>query len=162
MSRSRKIAIFVIIPLCLVLAAAVAVFAPYLYNNSVMRSMNSWLYGEMSRLSDAGGGDIVVVEQQSACGKLCGNGNGMQFFSAVLLHASSDVRLEIIDQAIDALQLEFDDAGALEINDASPDIPCVDHAYIQFDHFGEDDMGKYIVVYIFDSDSGSDFDIRAH
>lgn len=162
MNRSNKIAISVIIPLCLVLAVTAIALFPYFYNNSIMRSMNNYLNGEMTRLSDAGGGDVIVVEQKSACGKLCGNGNSMQFFSAVMLHAASDVRLDIVDQAIDALQLEFDDANVVELDESTLDISYIEHTDITFDHFGEDDMGKYIVVYIFDSRSGSGLDVRAH
>ena len=162
MDRSRKIALSIIIPLCLVLAVTAIALFPYFYNNSIMRSMSRYLNGEMTRLSDVGGGDVIVVEQKNACGRLSGNGNGMQFFSAVMLHAASDVRLDILDQALDALQLEFEDANAVELDGDTLDLSYLEHANITFDHFGEDDMGKYIVVYIFDSRSGSDLDVRAH
>lgn len=72
-----------IILLCLVIPAAIA-FVP-IGNNVILNKHTNEL--EHFKLN----ADYEVLAKDSECGKLEGNGNGMQYFSALLIHSNKDL-----------------------------------------------------------------------
>ena len=97
-----------------------------------------------------------MIESLSKAGKLVGNGNGMQYFGAILLRS---------EQSLDELSAYYlhklPDAVVKE--QKSQKIECIEHGELSFkSSFTE--KGDYFIVYLFDSGiyPFSDLDIRGH
>ena len=102
-----------------------------------------------------------LVESTSKAGKLAGNGNGMQYFGAILI--KSDLSLEELDAYYQTYRTgQFD---CLVADQSDPDILAVEHDDLAFRH-GEYGEGYYI-VYTWGSAPGwvrdfLDTDMRGH
>ena len=98
----------------------------------------------------------VMVESISATGKLAGNGNGMQFFGAILIH--SELTLDELS-AYYAQELP----NAVVKEQKTPKIACVEHRAISF-HAAISDTQEYYIVYLFGNGifPFSNLDIRGH
>lgn len=102
-----------------------------------------------------------LIESTSKAGKLVGNGNGMQYFGAILI--KSDLSLEELEahyQEYRTEQFDYLIAGQLD-----NDILAVEHDDLAFRH-DEYGMGYYIVYTWGDSpdwlQTWLDTDLRAH
>ncbi|WFR59496.1 hypothetical protein QA584_10520 [Anaerocolumna sp. AGMB13025] len=52
--------------------------------------------------------DFEIVAKDDVCGKLVGNGNGMQYFSALLIHSEKELVLETVNSE-DIFLIKVDD-----------------------------------------------------
>lgn len=85
----RVLKYIVIILLCLIIPAALA-FIP-IGNNIILKKYTNEL--KNFNLSAT----YKTLAKDVKCGKLVGNGNGMQYFSALLIHSEKNLKLENSD-----------------------------------------------------------------
>lgn len=97
-----------------------------------------------------------MIESLSKAGKLVGNGNGMQYFGAILIRSEQSLD-ELSDYYLHKLP------NAVVKEQKSQTIKCLEHGELSFKApFTE--KGDYFIVYLFDSGISpfSDLDIRGH
>ncbi len=97
-----------------------------------------------------------MIESLSKAGKLVGNGNGMQYFGAILIKS---------EKTLDELSTYYSHklTNAVVKEQKSQTIECVEHEIISFDtNIAETD--NYFIVYLFGNGISpfSDLDIRGH
>ena len=95
------------------------------------------------------------VESLSKAGKFVGNGNGMQYFGAILIR--SDLSM---DELLDHYQTAL--PGAVVKKQTAQQIECIQHGSIRFETPIDGD--NYYIVYYFGSgiEPFSELDIRGH
>lgn len=102
--------------------------------------------------------DTQVAEQFSQAGKLVGNGNGMQFFGAILIE--SELSLEDLDKHY-SLYRETPWDYIVEVQDTQS-VDVIEHGTFSF----ETDVsnGKFYIVYSWGNGISpfQDFDLRGH
>lgn len=149
----------------LIVAAAVAVLAVIgvsvaFYSASIKNESN--LNALMDRFADIVSEQegVEIVESQSIYGKLNGNGNGINYFGAVLVKRSS---VSDIDALITRLGRDFESAGYLEQKDSAIVSEYLEHKNLSYKTEILDN-GEYITVYFYDSTHpNSDYlDLAAH
>lgn len=99
-----------------------------------------------------------MIESKSMAGKLAGNGNGIQYFGAILIKSS--LSLDELRQYYSAYA-DNDWTYCVETQQTS-NIDVIEHGHLSFDtHIQEE---GYYIVYSWGSEKGSfnDFDIRGH
>ena len=111
---------------------------------------------EKSLLEIALPDNTQMVESISKAGKLVGNGNGMQYFSAMLIQ-SELTREELSDY------YSQKNADIVVKEQKSQIIECVEHAQLSFTT-NITDTDKYYIVYLFGNGISpfSELDIRGH
>lgn len=141
----------VIIPVAIVLVLLVGFIVSIpLVNNLQAKNVEKQLL-ELS-LPD----HTSMVESLSATGKLVGNGNGMQYFGAILIKS---------ELTLDELSAYYSQKlpNAVIIEQKAQRIECVEHQALSFDTTltGEE---NYYIVYLFGNSISpfSDLDIRGH
>lgn len=99
-----------------------------------------------------------LVESKSLAGKLVGNGNGMQYFGAVLIKSS--LSLDELKQYYSGFA--YNDWTYCVEKQQNSNVEVIEHSRLSFDtHIQED--GYYIVYSWGDTDFAlRDFDIRGH
>ena len=97
-----------------------------------------------------------MVESLSKAGKFVGNGNGMQYFGAILIRSE-----KTLDELSDYYSQQLADVVVKE--QKSSIIECVEHAQLSFTT-SITDTEKYYIVYLFGSGIApfSELDIRGH
>lgn len=104
------------------------------------------------------------IEQESVCGKLSGNGNGMNFFSGIVI--KSDLSLEELEEYyMDKKSKSFDKKNNIEIDVISAKGPdgYLEHRDVNFDSLiNMNDYTGYYVISVFDGGYSGGWDIRAH
>ena len=100
--------------------------------------------------------DTQMVESISKAGKLVGNGNGMQYFGAILIKSE-----KTLDELFDYYSQKL--AGVVVKEQKSQIIECVEHAQLSF-ATNITDTDKYYIVYLFGNGISpfSELDIRGH
>ncbi len=110
-----------------------------------------------------------LIEKEAVCGKLNGNGNGMDFFACILIQ--SEMSLEELADYYQNMQMKAAQKtkGHLIIPKVVPadgyqlKTDYLEHADIYFDKLkGINDYAGYYVVMIYDGGYFGNFDIRAH
>ncbi len=95
------------------------------------------------------------VESLSQAGKFVGNGNGMQYFGAILIQS---------ELSLDELLIHYQTAlpGAVVNQQTTQQIECIEHGTVSFDTAINGD--DYYIVYYFGSgiEPFSELDIRGH
>ncbi len=103
-----------------------------------------------------------IIDYTSRAGKLVGNGNGMQYFGALLL--KSQLTLEELDKYYS--QYRENDWSFLVSKQKSSQIEFVEHGYLGFNSLEDTvDFTNYYVVYTWGSNINNwllDFDLRGH
>ena len=105
-----------------------------------------------------------IVDTISIAGKVSGNGNGMQYFGAVLL--KTDLSEEELDEYYQ--QYRKDTWSFLIKKQETEKIEVVDKSGYQFKRFNEEDKEKYYILYSYGSGEGVfleellDLDLRGH
>jgi hypothetical protein len=113
-----------------------------------------------------------IIEKKQVCGKLNGNGNGMDFFACILI--KSDLPLDDIKQYYKAIA--FKPAKSIEANSEHiVDIDVVQSKgyrlqteYVERDEVdfaslkNVTDFSKYFLVMIYDGGYSANFDLRGH
>ena len=99
--------------------------------------------------------NTAVVESLSKASKLVGNGNGMQYFGAILVQS---------DLSLDELLIHYQTAlpGAVVKQQTTQQIECIEHGSVSFDT--AINGGDYYIVYYFGSGIKpfSELDVRGH
>ena len=102
--------------------------------------------------------DTELVESKSEAGKLAGNGNGMQYFGAILIKSGSS-----LDELSEYYGAYADNEWTYCVaNQESSVIQQIEHPTVSFDT--EINENGYYIVYSWGSYSGiaSEFDLRGH
>lgn len=113
-------------------------------------------YAEKQLVEVALPDNTEMIESISKAGKLVGNGNGMQYFGAILIRS---------EQSLDELSVYYlqkmPDVVVKE--QKSQAIECVEHGELSF-KTPITETKDYFIVYLFDSGISpfSDLDIRGH
>ena len=99
-----------------------------------------------------------LIESISRAGKLTGNGNGMQYFGAILIR--SDLSLEELDAYYSGYR--SNEWECLVETQEGQSIEVIDHETLQFSEEIED--GGYYIVYSWGSGNSllKELDIRGH
>ncbi|WP_371368216.1 hypothetical protein SRRS_18780 [Sporomusa rhizae] len=113
--------------------------------------------------------NITLVESKTICGKLNGNGNGMDFLACILV--KSDLSLEEIQQYYDGIvfQTAKNDVNhkvekqVLPVKGNKLETEYLEHGSISFDTLKPSpDYSKYYIMLIYDGGYSADLDIRGH
>lgn len=135
----------ILIPICViaVLVCFVAVFIP-LSNDRAAENIAKQLESSVPA-------DTVIIESVSKAGKLTGNGNGMQYFGAVL-----------IKSGLTPDELSDFYSGAVVKKQTSQKIEVIEHVSLSFETVIDGD--NYYIVYKFGDSSlpFANLDIRGH
>ena len=135
----------ILIPICViaVLVCFVAVFIP-LSNDRTAENI-------AKQLESSSPADTVIIESVSKAGKLTGNGNGMQYFGAVL-----------IKSGLTPDELSDFYSGAVVKKQTSQRIEAIEHVTVSFETPIDGD--DYYIVYTFGGSPSffANFDIRGH
>ncbi len=101
-----------------------------------------------------------VIETKSVYGKLNGNGNGIQYFGAVLVPKDS---IKDIEALIEKLDIQFELVGYCEQEGQEILSEYLEHKKIKYETIIDDNQ-KYISIYFFVSDYpySNLFDIEGH
>ena len=137
-----------IIPIIL-LVVVFAVSVPFVNDFSAKNVENSLLEIELPE-------NTQMVESVSKAGKLVGNGNGMQYFGAMLIKS---------EQTLEELTAYYADVNAEIVVKAqtSQEIACLEHAQLSFTaEITEEE--NYYIVYLFGEGIApfSQLDLRGH
>lgn len=138
----RKTALIIV--LCSLLAAVLiissALFTFLNWNNFILKGFET----DFEKAVKAEG--FEILETKSVCGKLNGNGNGMNYFSAVLIKADEDE----VKALVEALETEFEVAKYYLQEDGKIATIHNEHGRLEYETALEN--GKtYYTVYVFDS-----------
>lgn len=101
-----------------------------------------------------------LIDSISIAGKLTGNGNGMQYFGAILLKTE----LNEDELAKYYEQYKKDEWSCLVKKQKTEKIDVLDHGVYKFDNINKEEMEKYYIVYSWGSSENEllDIDIRGH
>lgn len=148
----RKVIIFmaVILPVLLVV-----LFFPF--NDILLWRMTRSFRLGIQRSDTA----VEILELQSVCGKLNGNGNGMSYFGAALVEADS---VEQMDTLAAELKADYDAVEYMLQEGPEVHSPYLEHKKLSFDgdKLQEGSTCYCIYFYIHDHPSSNLFDIRGH
>ncbi|MBO7162412.1 MAG: hypothetical protein J6W15_06300 [Clostridia bacterium] len=138
----RKTALIIV--LCSLLAAVLiissALFTFLNWNNFILKGFEA----DFEKAVQAEG--FEILETKSVCGKLNGNGNGINYFSAVLIKADEDE----VKALVEALETEFEGAKYYLQEDGKIATIHNEHGRLEYETALEN--GKtYYTVYVFDS-----------
>ena len=138
----RKTALIIV--LCSLLAAVLiissALFTFLNWNNFILKGFET----DFEKAVKAEG--FEILETKSVCGKLNGNGNGINYFSAVLIKADEDE----VKALVEALETEFEVAKYYLQEDGKIATIHNEHGRLEYETALEN--GKtYYTVYVFDS-----------
>ena len=138
----RKTALIIV--LCSLLAAVLiissALFTFLNWNNFILKGFEA----DFEKAVKAEG--FEILETKSVCGKLNGNGNGINYFSAVLIKADEDE----VKALVEALETEFEVAKYYLQEDGKIATIHNEHGRLEYETALEN--GKtYYTVYVFDS-----------
>ncbi|MBQ7603841.1 MAG: hypothetical protein IJU75_02695 [Clostridia bacterium] len=104
---------------------------------------------------------LEVIEVKSVCGKLNGNGNGMNFLTAVLVRAGS-VDDSDLKKAADELSDKYENVECYIASDNLISSRHLQHTQLRFDSIPENGKNIVIVVYQSQIKGESMIDYRAH
>ena len=102
-----------------------------------------------------------IVDSISVVGKLTGNGNGMQYFGAILV--KTDLSKEELEEHYNPYR--NNEYSFLVSKQNTNKIDLIEHGNYQFEKYNEKDKERYFIIYSWGS-SKSDFlielDLRGH
>ena len=138
----RKTALIIV--LCSLLAAVLiissALFTFLNRNNFILKGFET----DFEKAVKAEG--FEILETKSVCGKLNGNGNGMNYFSAVLIKADEDE----VKALVEALETEFEVAKYYLQEDGKIATIHNEHGRLEYETAIEEGE-TYYTVYVFES-----------
>lgn len=150
-----KSLIAVAVAITLLIAGVVAFFLGLNQNSIISWKLTRDLKSDINNI-DA----LEIIDSKSACGKISGNGNGMQFYGAVLVKADSE---EDIAELVSSVDNDYEIVGAYVQTDKEIDVePVGGHIFLEYDSFPNDGSTYYTVYYFTTHKFSTDFDIRAH
>lgn len=153
----KPLIVLICVSVCIFTALLSLCFVPRAVNNARARSLESALHR-----FDYGSPNIEVIDSRHICGKLNGNGNGMQYFAAILLK-TDDITAQEIESRLAAVRDEYDIVGVQAQSTAELDCKYLEHATLTFDAVLQDGT-SYVAVYLMETDDDfrSLLDIRGH
>ncbi len=155
MKRFMKIAIVVVIAFVLIVFGSLGFFFGLNQNTLISWKLTMDLKSEIEENSS-----MEVMDSARICGKLCGNGNGMEFYGAVLVKADSE---EDIENFVSEIADDYDIVGYYVQAHKEIDGSLVGGSFfIQYENFPNDGETYYTVYYLATHKFSTDFDIRAH
>lgn len=128
-------------------------------------SFNDILLGSMTRSFRRGiqqsDTAVEILDIQSVCGKLNGNGNGINYFGAALVKADS---VKQMDTLAAELMEDFDAVEYTLQEGVVVEIPYLEHRKLSFDdaELQEGETYYCIYFYIHDHPASNIFDIRGY
>lgn len=128
-------------------------------------SFNDILLGSMTRSFRRGiqqsDTAVEILDIQSVCGKLNGNGNGINYFGAALVKADS---VKQMDTLAAELMEDFDTVEYTLQEGVVVEIPYLEHRKLSFDdtELQEGETYYCIYFYIHDHPASNIFDIRGY
>ncbi len=148
---SKKVLIFILIILFILIGTLIYITV---YNDMVAKRVEN-------ELKDAElPNNTERVDSISVAGKLTGNGNGMQYFGAILIKTEL-TKEELEDYYKQYRKNEWD---FLVSKVKSSEIDKIEHGSYKFEKYNENDKDKYFMIYSWGISKGiwSDFDLRGH
>ena len=144
------IAVAVIVPVLLI-----ALFISF---NDILLGTMTWSFRREIRQSDTA---VELLEIQSICGKLNGNGNGMNYLGAALVQSDSAAQMDALAAE---LKSDFDVVDYIVLEGKQLDIPYLEHGNLTFDYtdFREGQSYYCIYFYIHEHPASNIFDIRGY
>ncbi len=139
----------------LIAAVLILSLALYFWNTVILKSMER-------KVVKTAGEYCEVIEAKSICGKLNGNGNGMNFMVALLVRAG-DGSEEDIGKAVSALAEKYDDVEKYVTSGNKVVSKNLEHGELTFDTvLWQDERYAVIVVYQSHIKGSNPIDIRGH
>ncbi len=165
MKRIIKRLLFTIalVPALLVLLVVTLFIVSPILNNITLSSFSKQIY-ECPLPKNT-----LLIEAEAVCGKLNGNGNGMDFFACILI--KSNMSIEQIKQYYKDKKFKpakkdkehVVDIEATSVNGEQLSTDYVLHEDVRFSKLKNiRDYSGYYVVMIYDGGYSADFDIRGH
>lgn len=115
------------------------------------------LFGMKTRFAKAvGQSGIQVMETQAVYGKLNGNGNGSQFFVALLVEAGEAELEKLVEQ----LDEKYDTVGYARQTGTLVDVKYLEHDSVRYETKVVSD--RYYTVYLYSDQGGNPLDIFGH
>ena len=104
---------------------------------------------------------VELLEVESVCGKLNGNGNGMNYFGAALVAADS---VEDMDTLVAELEGDFDTVAYTVLEDNQIDVPELQHRRLTFNDTVLQKGETYYCIYFYvhEHPASNIFDIRGY
>lgn len=102
---------------------------------------------------------IEIIESQQTYGKLNGNGNGINYFGAVLLKADST---DSLDKIVSKLSNKYDIVEYNRQTSSQIDSYLLEHKSLSFDKSINPDEEYYCIYYFHSSDKSNSFDVAGH
>ena len=101
-----------------------------------------------------------IIESKSVYGKLNGNGNGIQYFGAVLVHKDS---IKDMDSLISRLDNDFETVGYFEQDDNRINTKYLQHRNLCYESFIDKDS-DFITIFFFNSkaENSDEGDVLGH
>lgn len=133
-------------------------FALFFCFNDLLLSNMTRSFRNGIRQSDAA---VELLETDAICGKLNGNGNGMNYFGAALVRADST---EAMDTLASELKEDFETVGYTVVDGYALEIPYLEHGSLTFDYtdFQQNETYYCIYYYIHSHPASNIFDIRGY
>lgn len=147
----KKVLIFVLIIVCILIGFSIHISVS---NDMIAKRVENEL--KETELPN----NTEIVDSISAAGKLTGNGNGMQYFGAILIKTKL-TKEELEDYYKQYKKNEWD---FLVSKVKSSDIDKIEHGSYRFEKYNENDKEKYFMIYSWGISRGflNDWDLRAH
>ncbi len=139
----------IIMLVLLVIGSGIALLANW--NSILLRGLVSDFKSEL-RAAEG----IEIVETVSEYGKLNGNGNGINYFGAVLVKVDDP---NVLDTLV-SLNKDFDVMDYYKQEKREIDLNYAEHAHLSFENFGD----EYYVVWFYESEHPHSnlFDVKGH
>ena len=90
---------------------------------------------------------VQLVETQSVCGKINGNGNGIQYFGAVLIKSDDETAVKAL---LEELKGEYDEVGYCVQAGQNIRSSYLEHQTLSYDHDSFQDA-TYYSIYFYNS-----------
>ena len=137
-AKAVIISVFAVFAVVLVMCGMI--FAFLNWNNFILKGFET----DFEKAVKAEG--FEILETKSVCGKLIGNGNGINYFSAVLIKADEDE----VKALVEALETEFEVAKYYLQEDGKIATVHNEHGRLEYET-ALNENETYYTVYVFDS-----------
>lgn len=153
--KALKRVILSIAALALVIVALAV--SPYVYDNVYLSGMERGI----SKVDNVDGVD--VLETKGICGRLNGNGNGMQFLAAALIKVDDGVDTEDIIEQAEASCKSASYCKVMEYDGGELSCQELERGRLTFES-EIDDTASYYILYVYGANNSllSSLDIRGH
>jgi hypothetical protein len=159
----RMLFAIVLIPVILLILVVTPYIVVPILNNITLSSFSKQIYDYPLPQNS------VLIEKEAVCGKLNGNGNGMDFFACIVI--KSEMSIEQISQYYKDKKLKpakkdkkhVVDIEVMPVNGEQLITDYVVHEKVRFSKLKNiNDYSGYYVVMIYDGGYSALFDIRGH